>query len=651
MPGRSGAPQPGSNPAGVCSLWPIAAAAAVVYFVLRSSTDFVWDDTIQLYFLPRNAVHGLPSFADALRNLSGASNYRPLATYVAIHATAFAEGGAVHVYSWLVLIAAAVGCCTAVVFKVARRLLASSSWGLVATLLFCCSPAFLTGSWVVLAGQQPLVSLLMCLGVLLYLEQEETRGLMRALAVTGLSTILLLGPWYREFLGVVAGFVVLEEVRRYRRPTWIMGLGVAGTVHALFPMLLPKLFLDPSLPLIPTPFLGDVGTQLGTRLSGGGTARLLDTLGRLRYGVATYLLALFPPTIVILSLLGFVLKSVRGLTVAERTETTRNDRFRRWTRLARNFRQDRTLAASGWLVVLAVIATALAELWPDPPTRAFAQTAIVDVVIGTAFALYGWSVSPLLGTWMVLTLLPLYWVFTEIVHLAYPMVPAAIIAAAGLRECWLAVRRLNTSLARPLQYALAGAITFLLLDQALNLYSAWRVVQACNRGMRDVAATLRRDIPRGSVVIGNVIHLYDIDRDAAGWFQPYFTVRAGTPGPYADSPAEVASLVSRHPATTYLLDADQPYLPDQYLYHSHPLVRTHAVNWIDLGVVHKTEAVYPFLDPLQGLTPRTFVPFLGAPDLVQDFYRGRALSGAPFLREVYVRYHLYRVTGTTVRPW
>ena len=71
----------------------------------------------------------------------------------------------------------------------------------------------------------------------------------------------------------------------------------------------------------------------------------------------------------------------------------------------------------------------------------------------------------------------------------------------------------------------------------------------------------------------------------------------------------------------------------------------------DLGVLHKTQAVYPFLDPLEALIPRNFVPSLGAPDLVQDFYRGGARSGTLFLREVYVQYHLYRVTGTVVRRW
>jgi hypothetical protein len=538
------------------------------------------------------------------------------------------------------------------VFEVARHLLESRLWALVATILFFCSAAFLTGTWVVLAGQQELVPLLTCLGVLFCMLQSETAGPQRMLSITGLAAILLIGPWVREALGVVAILVVLEEARRERRPTWIMGLGALGLFHAMFPMLLPKLLIDFALPVFPAPLIGDVGAQLGKPESGGQAFRRLVDLSNLRYGVSGQLAALLPPSFAFLSVVGFAVKSFQELTTAGGTTTIRtgngSQRRKRW--LEKILRQ-RTLAASTCIAIL--IAITLVVLWrlPNGPTRAATQFAIVDLLIGAILTLYGWSVSPLLGLWMALTLLPFYWVFTEIVHLAYPMVPAAIIAAAGLRECWLGIRRLNSPLARPLRYAFAAGITILLLDQMLNLYAVWHVVQESNRGMRDVAAALRRDVPRGSVIIGNVIHLYSIDRYSHNWFRPYFTVRAGTLGPYADSPAEVTALLAQYPATTYLLDADQPYLPGQYLYHSHPLVRSHAVDWADLGTLHKTRAVYPLLDPLQAVIPGRFVPFPGAPDLVQDFYHGRALSGAPFLREVYVDYHLYRVSGTMVRPW
>jgi len=41
----------------------------------------------------------------------------------------------------------------------------------------------------------------------------------------------------------------------------------------------------------------------------------------------------------------------------------------------------------------------------------------------------------------------------------------------------------------------------------------------------------------------------------------------------------------------------------------------------------------------------------GPPDLEFDFYRGPALSGEPFLREVAVDYWLYKVTSDKVWTW
>ena len=66
------------------------------------------------------------------------------------------------------------------------------------------------------------------------------------------------------------------------------------------------------------------------------------------------------------------------------------------------------------------------------------------------------------------------------------------------------------------------------------------------------------------------------------------------------------------------------------------------MDWIDLGSLYTTRVVYPFIDPLHYLFPPVYVPYLGAPDLVNDFYHGRTLDRALFLREVYAEYHLYQ---------
>jgi hypothetical protein len=101
----------------------------------------------------------------------------------------------------------------------------------------------------------------------------------------------------------------------------------------------------------------------------------------------------------------------------------------------------------------------------------------------------------------------------------------------------------------------------------------------------------------------------------------------------------------------YFLDVDFDYTLDKLDYHSHKYVRNRSVDTDEIGLVHTTRVRYFFIDPLKKWVARPYVSFLGAPDLENDFYRGPAQNGAPFMREVYAEYRVYRVTGTEVDPW
>jgi hypothetical protein len=592
---------------GAGSTWLLGSIAGVIYLVLRLGTDYVWNDPVGLIPNPALAPPP-PSFFALLRAVAPSQNYRPLSEYISTWALIVTDRAGTG--AWLAISAMVVGCVAAAMLAVAVRLLGARLWAFIATVLFICSSAFLTGSWVVIASMQPIVPLVMCLGVLFYLQQRERGGALRLLNIGGLALVMLLGPWYREFLGVISVLVVAEEARRWHRPTALLALGLFGFVHGLFPMLLPKLLLDPTIRVLPITSLGSVSSQLGLATH---PFDLPNALGQVRLGMATDFLDLFPPSLVLIAFVAFAFKGLRS--------------------------GGRDLVAVAGLLAVGIGITGM-YLVHFLPVRS------ADLLIAAAFILFGWAFSPFLGLWMALTLLPFYKVFTEIVHLSYPMVPASIIVSAGLREAWRLVEP-----RRWLACLTAVVMIILILGQTLNVYGVWHVMQKSSEGMRQVAADLEHTIPRGAIVIGNVIHLANIDEYAHGWFVPYFSVRSGVDGPFADTAAAVAKLISDHPGSVYLFDASQPYIPNQYLYHSHPLVRTHAVNWIDMGTLRSTKVFYPFLDPLDALVPRQFVPFLGAPDLVQDFYRGRALDRTPFVREVFVEYHLYQVTGDAVRTW
>jgi hypothetical protein len=100
----------------------------------------------------------------------------------------------------------------------------------------------------------------------------------------------------------------------------------------------------------------------------------------------------------------------------------------------------------------------------------------------------------------------------------------------------------------------------------------------------------------------------------------------------------------------YFLDVDFPRLQDKAPYHYHKYVHAYDVPRRDLGRLRVTRARYLFADPLRHFVPRRYVPFLGAPDLVDDFYYGPAHSGRAFTYEVSACYRLYEVTGREVRP-
>ena len=90
-------------------------------------------------------------------------------------------------------------------------------------------------------------------------------------------------------------------------------------------------------------------------------------------------------------------------------------------------------------------------------------------------------------------------------------------------------------------------------------------------------------------------------------------------------------------AATGALFAEAPY-------HRHKYIHDLKMPREDLGVLHRTGVRYVFFDPLRHLIPRDYVPFLGAPDLVNDFYCGRKAHHCPFTYKISAMYHLYRAT-------
>jgi hypothetical protein len=251
---------------------------AATYFILQSMTDLVWDDT------PRVCVARYdirPPFwstrGDPIRSLwnvsfgtvSG-SGYRPLnAVQQSLAAWHIGECKG-NPAPWYLGGAIVFGLFSVVMYCVARRFTSTALGALLAVFLLFFSTPIITGGWPVVCNCQATVPLTICGGLLVYWRLVESTSY-RILLTCLLVVVFLLGPWLREFVGLLPVLIILEEVRRRKRFTWITGIACVGFAHALYPTALIKWLAFPGLPLDPVFRLGSLGAVLETSSEPSGT--------------------------------------------------------------------------------------------------------------------------------------------------------------------------------------------------------------------------------------------------------------------------------------------------------------------------------------------------------------------------------------------
>lgn len=616
------------------------------FSLLRSSTVFVWDDSpmiaANMYSMPNPIVWGESGtfdriVSDSFKSVMGSGGgYRPLSLIIArIGASIFSNPNA-NPAAWFTAVGMIFGTLAVFVFLIARRYLQTDTAALLAVFLFLFSTPVITGGWVVFAGIQAIVPLMICLGLLLYwkaVESERHRGLY----MSGLCVVLFLGPWFREFIGSLSLLIIFLEAQRARRPTLLMGIAAVFLLHTLFPMALVKLLVYPQLPLAPVFAIGFSGAQLGAINPG------LDLIDSIRWQASDNFLTLFPPILFGLALVAYLVPALfsapelLGRIWKKRVSPSNGQHILTNVETVKNF-----------VLPLLFITVAISGYSGFYDHRVF----ILWLSLGVAFL--ATRHDTFLAWWFLLTFLPFLLLFTEQVHLAYALLPASIIMAATVEKSWQAVRQLNGRLSF-LRYALVLIMALVIADHALNLYGSYEVVHSANDGILTMADWFKTNVPRGSIVVSNALHAEDIKLYSGGHIEVYWTVRAGIArdeGAVAE-PGELEKLLKENQGkrNVYFLDMDYNYTPVKAAYHSHKYVRDNSVAMEHIGLIHTTRTRYPYLDPVKAYTPRPFISFLGAPDLENDFYRGPAQDGTPFLREVYTEYHVYRVTGTKVDTW
>jgi hypothetical protein len=253
-----------------------------------------------------------------------------------------------------------------------------------------------------------------------------------------------------------------------------------------------------------------------------------------------------------------------------------------------------------------------------------------------------WGQAAFLGCFFLLSFLPFLKVFKEQVHLAYCLVPASIMLAASVEALWLD----GVADRQVARLVVTGLLLLIVADHALNLFTVRGATQTCYAAIRDLATVCEREIPERSIILSNAHHAADVQWDCQGRFDLMYTVMTSDRRDLLiDSPKVLNELLrGAHDRRVFCLDVRLPRLRGQYGGdRANWIVRNRPVELLDLGRIGHVSYRYPVVDPLKLLVPISHMSWPCSPDLQFDYYRGPALGGPSWLREVAVSYYLYEL--------
>lgn len=639
--------------------------AAACFFTVRSTEGLVWNDSPQtaenLYGF-QNGIPGPPAAVTPICRDEGAfglrwgapdlmetvfkraftcvefGGYRPLSSVISFTGVAiFSEA-----YSptepkpylgkiWMAGVAVLFGLLAVLLFVIAREYVQTNLAAYSILLLFFFSPPVVSGAWILFSGGiQVTVPLFICLGLWLY-RKTSAAGRHRRLWGLGLALALLAGPWVREYIGIVAALIIFLELQKHRRVTWILVLALLGFLHALYPTALLHLFL-PKLPLVPVFRLGSLAAQLNAAAGGG--VSLWSSIAQAKWEVGKVFLVLLPPSLFLASalILLFSLKREARFPVV----------------LAGLAAPVLASLGKPWFWFALIVAFCGLTLFQALHRRSEPDRGLPPA--GDATARLHRVVF--LNVWFLVSLLPFLKVFSAHVHLAYPLIPAAILIVASTERSWRDILERSSS-AIWKKVILVPVLLICFLDQVLNAYGSYVTVSALNGGIRLMANWMRANTPRGTIVIANALHAEDIRFYSQNHILPYWSVGVGVPPERTlEKPAELEKFLRSHFGSEriLMLSMDQAFSMVKGNFHAHKYITRNTVKVAPLGSIYSMAGWFPFVDPVRNFLPRQMVLFLGPPDLENDIYFGRDRSRRPFLNEISVTYKAYVVLNPNVSP-
>jgi len=286
-------------------------------FVLwRGSSFIVWDDTSSASFNKySNGLHyswSAPSFfhsllRDAFGNLGG-DGYRPLSKIMRGIGSAWFSRDRLEPLPFVAVTGLLLGFWAVGLWTFSRRFTQSHVGADLVVFLNLASVPVLTSTLIISSGSQIVVTLLICTGLLLHANARESRH--RRVWYIPMSALLLVGPWFREFVGVTAILVLAAEfLCLFGRPQFApVAIGIVGLAHAAFPTALVHATAFPDLPVLPVHQLGNLAQALQGEPAAPG---VLAGLQSLHWRIFGDLFAILPPSLFVIACAGILWRLVK----------------------------------------------------------------------------------------------------------------------------------------------------------------------------------------------------------------------------------------------------------------------------------------------------------------------------------------------------
>lgn len=586
----------------------------------------LWVAPMEVGALLKHIVIGNRAFF----TLDAPSRYAPLAVSYATFMILYLGGGPERFPVAVAQMALLFGAMILGVYLLSRRLLGEGGQALLATLLFATSLSVITSSMMVFSLPYLFVTICTCFSLYGYLRYRDA----------GKSAWMLLylffgivGPWTREFAGIIPFVVIACEVMdfRGRRSALTLAASLLLAGHGLYPSFLPWV-------------LGWNQGHVFSLLSMGKAQ--MHASQDPNWHQAGFVFVHMPPLLWLIALSG-----VFGFLASWRWPAL-GDALPFWQRVLLRFtpRSPWLLLVGKAALILLLVGLACAFAWSLAVVNAklehfaFIKRGGWLFLFLAAMALFSLKHHPLPPIFFLALLIGyLRWNVAE-VHLSFLLAPLAVMLVAWMRDVRGMLRVLAPGRLRSAALVLFYGMAALGVgDQLLNVYSSATVQRrliACNKEM---GAWLRENTPKHSAVIANFFYYTDLFYYSGFHIDPYESVENNPFGPaktiHTDAQMEALLASSTGRRGVYFMEAEHPFFEWQAGYHSHKWVRT-PPGELEQVAHFSLNVPYFYLDPLKHFLPRFWISFPGYMDWFTDYWWDKK---GMFRRAVWSDYSVYKL--------